>query len=312
MATARVHHGAVSMTKAIFTTKITPSYDDRPEERYHFPGTYLNQVRSAIGDHIIYYEPRRSTVEDSSRGGRQSYFATARVDGVIDDAERPNHYYALISEYLDFDRPVPFVEGNEYYEGALQKADGTTNKGAFGRAVRNLSDPEFDRILKAGFVAEIGPYSSLAGDGVAGGFDEPGHEFERPIVQLTISRPFRDRAFKRAVRAAYKNQCALTGLRLINGGGNPEVAAAHIKPVAQSGPDSIRNGIALSGTFHWLFDRGLISIADNFDILVAKKKIPDQVVGLLNKDGKIILPKDPSLRPHPHYLEFHRGCIFKG
>ena len=28
------------------------------------------------------------------------------------------------------------------------------------------------------------------------------------------------------------------------------------------GPDSIRNGLALSRTFHWLFDRGIISIAD--------------------------------------------------
>jgi putative restriction endonuclease len=32
------------MTKVVFTTKIDPTYDDLPEERYHFPRTYLRQA----------------------------------------------------------------------------------------------------------------------------------------------------------------------------------------------------------------------------------------------------------------------------
>jgi putative restriction endonuclease len=70
------------MTNAIFTTKVDPTYDDLPEERYHFPRTYLRQADAAIGDWIIYYEPRRATGDVSSRGGRQSYFATAKVDRI--------------------------------------------------------------------------------------------------------------------------------------------------------------------------------------------------------------------------------------
>src|SRR5262249_6545262 len=145
------HRLAANMSKAIFTTKVSPSYDDRPEEYYHFPSTYLKQARAAVGDHIIYYEPRRSSSEESSRGGRQAYFATARVQGVVEDRARADHYYAVIAEYLSFDHPVPFAEGGFYYEGALQKDDGSTNRGAFGRAVRQIPDIEFDRILKAGF-----------------------------------------------------------------------------------------------------------------------------------------------------------------
>ena len=30
------------MVKAVLTTKVDPSYDDLPEERYHYPRTYLN------------------------------------------------------------------------------------------------------------------------------------------------------------------------------------------------------------------------------------------------------------------------------
>jgi putative restriction endonuclease len=114
------------------------------------------------------------------------------------------------------------------------------------------------------------------------------------------------------VRAAYSNKCAITGLRLINGGGRPEVQAAHIQPVASKGPDSVRNGLALSGTVHWMFDRGLISIGDDYKILVAKNHVPDDAVRLLNKNGLIHLPKDQTLYPNAHYLKFHRDVVFKG
>ena len=49
------------MPKAVLTTKVDPSYDDLPEERYHFPSRYLNAARAALGDWIVYYEPRRSS-----------------------------------------------------------------------------------------------------------------------------------------------------------------------------------------------------------------------------------------------------------
>ena len=142
--------------------------------------------------------------------------------------------------------------------------------------------------------------------------DEPFQEYKRPIVELTISRPFRDQAFKRAVRNAYSNKCAFTGLQLVNGGGRPEVQAAHIMPVVSNGPDSIRNGLALSGTIHWMFDRGLISIDKDCRILMANNQVPEQMRNLFNRGGQLVLPSDRSLHPHPHYLKFHRERIFKG
>lgn len=299
------------MTKAVFTTKVSPSYKDLPEERYHFPRPYLNYVQQAIGDYIIYYEPRRSSAELSSRGGRQSYFGVARVASVTEDATLPDHYFANIDRttYLDFDTPVPFHEGGEYYESALEKEDGSTNKGAFGRAVRLIPDGEFDRILKSGFAPVLGEV--LASEAVQPGFSEPIAPFERPIVEMIVSRPFREKSFMHNVRAAYSNRCAITGLKLINGGGRPEVQAAHIQPVASKGPDSVRNGLALSGTVHWMFDRGLISIGDDLKILVAKHHVPEDAIRLLNQSGMINLPKDQTLYPNEHYLKFHRDFVFK-
>ena len=300
------------MTKAVFTTKVTPSYKDLPEERYHFPRTYLNYVQQTVGDYIVYYEPRRSSAELSSRGGRQSYFGVARVDSVVEDPALPDHYFAIIDRatYLDFDAAVPFYEGDEYYESALKKDDGSTNKGAFGRAVRLIPDGEFDRILKSGFALILG--ENLTSEVTPPGFSEPPAPFERPMVEMMVSRPFRERSFMHNVRAAYSNRCAITGLRLINGGGRPEVQAAHIQPVASKGPDSVRNGLALSGTVHWMFDRGLVSIGDDYKILVAANHVPEDAARLLNKNGVIHLPKDQTLYPNAHYLKFHRDQVFKG
>jgi putative restriction endonuclease len=144
------------------------------------------------------------------------------------------------------------------------------------------------------------------------GLAEPPTAFERPVVEMTVLRPFRERSFMFNVRKAYSNRCAMTGLRLINGGGRPEVQAAHIQPVASKGPDSVRNGLALSGTVHWMFDRGLISIGDDYTILTAKSYVPDDALRLLNKNGLVHLPEDPALHPNAHYLKFHRDNIFKG
>ena len=99
------------MAKAVFMTKVSPTYDDLPEVRYHFPRAYIGQAQAAVEDWIVYYEPRRKTADASSRGGRQAYFAIARVTGIEPDARLDDHFYAYVADYLEFDRAVPFREG---------------------------------------------------------------------------------------------------------------------------------------------------------------------------------------------------------
>jgi putative restriction endonuclease len=298
-----------SMVKAILTTKVKPTYDDLPEARYHFPRTYLNQIQRAKGDWIIYYEPRRQDEKDSGREGRQAYFALARISDIQPDPRQADHFYAHIADYLEFPRPVPFREGRQYYEAALLKADGSTNRGAFGRAVRQLSDSEFELICQAGLAREI-DQSAVSPNNLQ---DEQA-TYERPIIQQVVNRPFRDAVFARNVRAAYDSTCALTGIRLINGGGRTEMEAAHIRPVADGhrGTDSVRNGIALCQTVHWMFDRGLISLNDDCGLLVAEKYVPAPVRRMLNPDLRAVVPPDPAARPHPLFLRYHRDHIYKG
>lgn len=300
------------MAKVVLTTKVDPTYDDLPEQRYHFPKAYLRQIEQAVGDWIVYYEPRRPTGNLSSSGGRQSYFAVAKLLKIEPDPTLKDHYYAFVSNYLEFDHPVPFKRGSHYFESALQKEDGETNKGAFGRSVRVIPDSEYDLIFQTGFTETLEltkPATAMQ--------SEPRYEisdvpFERRIVERVVARPFRDVAFAVAIKEAYQNTCAMSGLRIVNGGGRAEVQAAHIRPVSEDGPDSLRNGVALTGTVHWMFDRGLVSIDDDYTILIAKDRLPDAALRLLNKNQRLLLPAREDLRPHKTFLSYHRNIKFKG
>lgn len=294
------------MANAVMTTSVGSIYDDLPEFRYHFPRNYLNQVEAAVGDWIVYYEPRRS-----QGGGRQAYFAMARVLRVEPDCDLQDHFYAYLDGYLEFDQPLGFQGQGNYWESMLQKADGSTNKGAFGRAVRAISLTEFGAIVRAGFYRRLEPWE-IKDAAVAQGVAEEAVAYDaRPLVEQCITRPFRDEAFRRKVREAYKNTCAFSGLSLINGGGRPEVQAAHIRPVASQGTDSVRNGLALTGTLHWLFDRGLLAVSENLGILVSPHGLPDDLGRLLRPEHRLVLPDAPDQRPHPTFLAWHRANVFK-
>ena len=73
------------MAKAVFTHADGSIYDDLPEQRYHFPQTYLRAAQAALGDWIVYYEPRRVEAGSDRTGGRQAYFATAKLNKIEQD-----------------------------------------------------------------------------------------------------------------------------------------------------------------------------------------------------------------------------------
>ncbi len=291
------------MAKAIFTTKISPSYNDLPELMYHFPKTYLRQATSAIGDWIVYYEPRREDSSPGGHSGRQCYFATARVTDIKEDPALKDHYYAFVDNYIEFSSPVPFRDGTYYYESGLVKPDGSTNKGAFGRAVRNIQDDEYQAIIVNGLAKVEDEITQAQKD------EDIIFDVQRPIIQQIVERPFRELAFSRLVKEEYGFTCAITGIGIKDSRGKSEVEAAHIKPVNLNGPDSVRNGIALCRTVHWMFDRGLVSVSDGGDILV-KQIVPEQVVQLFNSNGKLRTPFNLTSAPHSEFLKFHRKLIY--
>nr|WP_255631072.1 HNH endonuclease [Novosphingobium sp. FKTRR1] len=124
---------------------------------------------------------------------------------------------------------------------------------------------------------------------------------------MLVNRKIRDANFRNHVLGAYENTCAVTGLRIVNGGGKAEAQAAHIWPVADGGPDIVQNGVALSATAHWLFDRHLITFDDNLCLLVSHNKVPSELLQLFPPAGQQIrLPRDRSLHPRADFVARHR------
>ena len=294
----------------VFIHRADSIYDDSPAERYQFPSQYLSRAEACVGDWIIYYEPRKVT---ETRG----YFAVAKVRQIIPDPGAPGMYVAVIEpgSYLDFINPVRFSGPTGVIETGVLNAEGRIS-GRAQSAVRPLSSGDFNSIVQRG-LDDTAPFLPRVDEPALGpGVQEDQTPFqfeqERERVSSLTSRIVRDRVFRRVVLRAYDERCAVTGLKLINGSGRAEVAAAHIRPVDASGPDIVSNGIALSGTAHWMFDRGLISFADDLEILISRQvNHPDGVHALINKSGRAMEPGRTSDRPHPHFLQWHRDHCFK-
>lgn len=299
------------MTRGVFLHREDSRYDDRPAERYQFPRQYLSRASQFVGDWIVYYEPRRGPTG-------KGYYAIARVERIIPDPTTSDMYIALIEpgSYLPFERLVPFSDANGVVERGVLNDAGRIS-GRAQAAVRPISIDDFNRILDVGIPDEapVLPREGRPTESLPGLLREepaPFLETARDRVSYYSSRLVRDRVFRRVVLDAYDCRCAVTGLKFINGGGRAEVEAAHIKPVEHDGPDDIRNGIALSGTAHWMFDRGLISITDDLQLLVSRQvNDAESVWKLLNVSKRAAVPSNPAHRPHPAYLAWHREHCFK-
>ena len=252
-------------------------YDDIPEVHYQFPKSYLSRAQQMVGDWIVYREPVKIP---NSKG----FFAVAKVERIIPDPDESDRYRAIIEagSYLPFEPTVPhIVNGEQVEQGILNEAGNISGRAQ--AAVRPLSHSDFARILSLGLPDE--DFLPRSDDEIVE--DKLLHE---PQTPFEIERPI-----------------AVTGWKLVNGGGRLEAQAAHIRPVEHGGPDSVRNGLALSGTAHWMLDRGLIGFRDDLEIIV-HRKVNDRegVEAIINPTGKLKAPEIESYRPHPKFLSWHR------
>lgn len=296
--------------KGVFEISGVSRYDDLIAERYHFPRKYLPAAQACVGDWIVYRET-------GSGGGRKAYVAAGRVQSIDPDLADASLFYARIVDFLEFDRPVPYRDQDGRFAERLLRELGSASmagRALRGQSVRGLDEVDFAVIVGKGLSHTLDPaqairleldHRHLDGD-TAALLAMPAQE--RRVAQLLINRKVRSAAFRGHVLDAYDNRCAVTGLRMINGGGKAEAQAAHIWSVAEGGPDAVQNGIALSATAHWLFDRHLISLDDDCRLLVSHNRVPSELIQLFPPPGeRIHLPSDRRHHPRPDYVARHRA-----
>ena len=296
------------MSKGIFLYREDSIYEDRPWEVYQFPAPYLSRAEQMVGDWVIFMEPVKA--------GRKGYHAVGRVDHVTADPRNAGMFLAIIdpTSYLDFDHNVPFQTGGDYAERSVLNETGKVS-GRAQSAVRTIPIVDFNRIISLGLNThdELLPRRDAEVTLAVLAEEQTPYAFEQDRVQMLTMRTVRDRVFRTRVLKAYDRRCAFTGFQFINGGGRAEVEAAHIKSVGAKGPDVVQNGLALSGTVHWMFDRGLLSVADDQRILMSNQiNDVDGVRKILAPDGRARFPENAKERPDPVFLRWHREQCFKG
>lgn len=124
----------------------------------------------------------------------------------------------------------------------------------------------------------------------------------------------RDGLFQRWVTNSYDYQCSFTGMKLSNSFNYNFVDACHIVPFAVGFNDSRTNGIALCPNMHRAFDRGLLSIDEDYRIVVSSHftEEKDHPYALTQLRGKeILLPQQKHHYPAQEALEWHRAEVFK-
>jgi putative restriction endonuclease len=295
--------------KAVFDTKPTSVYDDEVTRHYQFPRRYLETVQRCVGDRIVFRRPRAD-------GGNLAYFACALVSALEPDPDNPSMTFAHLGDFMQFDHPVPWTIQGRYWEEDLrnipQQQVGVNLR---GRSVRALSEDDFAAIVSAGLsetlAAENAERLNLSLATIAQANADlhapPGQDRERRVERVLTNRAIRDASFRGLVCQAYEGRCAVTRLRILDVGNNVEAQAAHIWAVSDGGPDVVQNGIALSATVHWLFDRHLITIGDDYRLIVALAKVPTEFQAVYAEHGRMLhTPINAADRPHPSFLQKHR------
>jgi len=128
---------------------------------------------------------------------------------------------------------------------------------------------------------------------------------ERQRVVSEMRRWSREAGFRQRVLFAYGHRCAVTRVQL------RLVDAAHILPVGSPGSiDQVRNGIALSPTYHRAFDAGLIYLDEHHHMRINEGQlrileglnIAGGVETFREPLGAIFLPPDPNQRPSVDFI----------
>jgi putative restriction endonuclease len=123
----------------------------------------------------------------------------------------------------------------------------------------------------------------------------------------------RGNSFKKVIPQIYNYTCAFTGMRIQYRFGYSYVDACHIIPFTETRDDSISNGIALNPTIHRLFDKGLVSVDDDYHILISEafEESFESLHRIKDLKGKkIVLPFGVSHYPSLEKLERHREKVY--
>ena len=137
----------------------------------------------------------------------------------------------------------------------------------------------------------------------------------RPVESIQVEVPIRSAGFRRAIMKTYDWTCAVCELNIRALRGESVTDAAHIIPFSVSYNDDIRNGMSLCKLHHWAFDTGLISLDDDYQVIVSplmSEQGPTDGMLTQLRDKRIWTPEDDRHHPDKGAVEWHRMKVLRG
>lgn len=145
--------------------------------------------------------------------------------------------------------------------------------------------------------------------------NEPKAQYKHISMQTEEDVFVRSGLFKRYIPQLYQDTCAMTGMRMRSTFKYNFIDACHIIPFAITHDDKVTNGIALCPNLHRAFDRGLVSVDEDYTIMVSAHidELADHPYSLSKLKGKpILVPELYHYYPSQENLTWHREYVFKG
>ncbi len=278
---------------------------------YEFPKQYLKYFSGLSADNpvlALIYEPRRA-------GGRQAFVGWAQISAPPEHRSTNRWHVSFEGGIRSFDQPVPRridgVPTEHWLRDVPTKQHGSRLQGKSVRPIHAVNAMEVLQMGAASFTRVR--LLSLPTS------DSPQQRARRTISVLARSAGFRD-----TVLTAYRYRCAITGL---TGGRLPAsrlagaLEVAHIRPVAESGPDELGNGLVLTPTLHRLFDAGFFTLRTKGDQVTIRRSRSLDDGMLINRERgtcirletgmPLLLPDSVSMRPRDDFLKFHQKNVFE-
>ncbi len=144
--------------------------------------------------------------------------------------------------------------------------------------------------------------------------NEPSILYQKQIEKADEEEIFvRCGVFKRVVPKIYNYTCCISGMRIVSGYDIQMVDACHIVPFSISHNDTISNGISLSPNIHRAFDRGLITLNEDYRVVLSKSftEFPSEHMIKSLQGKQIQLPKELHHYPEIENIKWHNEYVFK-
>ena len=274
-------------------------YGDKDFDEYHWDQARYNKPR--IGDFFLYRRPQKA----SEVKGQFYIYGLGKIKSIrsinnADDAtqkKRDKHVIAHVEQGIRFDDPI-LQSDLEDFEWTFKKRGNTWEHFFQQYGMNEINQTDFIALLKMGL-------------------ENQSYVLNVPLVEDNLNYRVEDkranvkirgkdqRDFSLQVKLNYQYRCAISGIT-----SKELLIASHIVPWAVDWDNRKNpfNGICLSSLLDAAFDKGYITIDQQYRVVISNKAKEDKALFnyLKQYEGKKLeVPK--QYLPKQDFLEWHRN-----